>query len=1364
MKDRSANVQNGIRGTENPLILLNKIKKQQEAKLRKYARTKAGQNDAIHIDEGVADLDESSNEEIEEPQILDGGDEDLEEESEVEAQAGANGSILQTESNPMRARKQKDPDEGQVYMNANEIHASLVQLFDKEKDIMGVVYAGSKSADGAPSADIFFIQHLIVPPNRYRKEAKTGGADEISEAADNTSYRNVLGACDEIYQIRREINGHRDENMRRVRDFSDLQNSWLKLQDSVNSLIDKEKNTTKGLAALRIPQGIKQKLEKKEGLFRMNMMGKRVNFAARSVISPDPNIETNEIGVPPVFAKKLTYPEPVTAHSFEELKQAVINGPDKWPGAAAVEYENGQVINLRHKNQEERTAIANLLMAPSSTSMTGVRNKKVHRHLNNGDVVIMNRQPTLHKASMMVHRARVLPGEKTIRMHYANCNSYNADFDGDEMNMHFPQNEVARAEALMVADTDHQYISATAGQPLRGLIQDHLSMGVWITNLDSFFTREEYQELLYSGIRPEHNHTDSDRIKTLDPAFIKPYPRWTGKQIISTILLNIKPHTHAALNLHSKSSVASKAWGPDSQEGDVVFKDGELCTGILDKKQIGQSAGGFVHAVYEAYGHTIAGRLLSILGRLLTKLLSMRAFSCGVEDLILTDAGEQARREALKASKDIGLEVAAKYVSLQDTKPKTTDKELLSRLEAVFRDEGKQEGLDRVTNAQTGDLSSQVTKACLPNGLIKLFPQNQMQSMTTSGAKGSMVNANLISCNLGQQVLEGRRVPIMISGKTLPSFKPYEQDIRAGGYIVDRFLTGVRPQEYFFHTMAGREGLIDTAVKTSRSGYLQRCLIKGMEGLRAEYDTTVRDADGSIIQTIYGEDGLDVTKSSMLTNFKFVAQNFLSLFASLNVRDELDRTSNAEAQEWNKTAIKKVRKTGNVAIMDPAISMFPPASNAGSTSEKYYLDSKEYMDTNPDRLIKSKKQNVFEGTPKGIFENLLHINYLKAIIAPGEAIGVVAAQSIGEPSTQMTLNTFHLAGHSAKNVTLGIPRLREILMTASMSIKTPSMTMYPIPELPKEQIDTFAKGISRISLAEIIDETNVEERLGSGIYSEARIYKINLKFYPADEYLETYGVSKQDVVRTIENKFLPLLQRRIREQLKKRKEEKSLKLASKSDARPEIGQSVARVIDEPAHSSADHEGGDSDDENGGDDDATDAKNKTNRDEGVSYEDPDEEDEAILKDNEREEDAESDEDEGYGGSPHESEDGDSDGERKRPNMKVSAKDRESRIMNKIEDVTSFTFDDKTGSSCGVVFQYAASTAKLLLLSLVNAAAHDALIQSVTAIASCTVMSETAKDPITKQDVKIPVLSTDGANLLAMREYQVSHTLHSSPFRN
>ena len=740
--------------------------------------------------------------------------------------------------------KDEPPDE---YVNAQEIRASISELFHKEREIMELVY-NHRAAKNAKqvSADMFFIRDILVPPNKYRPEAKTGDG-EIAEAQENQLYKNIVTQCELLNQIRKEMSGAVPDSQYRRRDFRDLQNAWVRLQDAVNSMIDSDRNPLQGAAAKQNADGIKQKLEKKEGLFRKNMMGKRVNFAARSVISPDPNIETNEIGVPPVFAKKLTYPEPVTNHNFYELKEAVLNGVEKWPGAAAIENENGQVINLRTKNFEERQALANQLLAPSNTSVTGVRNKKVHRHLNNGDIVLMNRQPTLHKPSIMAHRARVLPGEKTIRIHYANCNTYNADFDGDEMNMHFPQNEIARAEAQQIADTDHQYLAATAVKPIRGLIQDHLSMGVWLTNRDTFFDREDYYQLLYGCLRPEDNQSASERIETVPPAIVKPLPMSTGKQIITTVLKNITPATHPGLTLLGKSQTSGERWGENSEEDVVIVQAGELLCGILDKAQLGPSGGGFIHSVYEAYGHTIAGKLLSILGRLLTKLLNMRAFSCGIADLLLTESAEKNRLEELKRADTVGLEVAAKYVTMEVV-PEAGDKELRSRLQDVLRDDEKQVGLDQVCNTQTAQLSSNITKACLPHGLRKLFPHNQMQLMTTSGAKGSSVNANLISCNLGQQVLEGRRVPVMVSGKTLPSFRPFETNVRAGGYVTDRFLTGVKPQEYYFHAMAGREGLIDTAVKTSRSGYLQRCLIKGMEGLRSEYDNSVRDSDGSMVQ------------------------------------------------------------------------------------------------------------------------------------------------------------------------------------------------------------------------------------------------------------------------------------------------------------------------------------------------------------------------------------------------------------------------------------------------------------------------------------------------------------------------------------
>lgn len=326
--------------------------------------------------------------------------------------------------------------------------------------------------------------------------------------------------------------------------------------------------------------------------------------------------------------------------------------------------------------------------------------------------------------------------------------------------MHFPQNEIARAEAATIADTDHQYLSATAGKPLRGLIQDHISMGVWLTNRDTFFTREDYHQLLYASLRPEDGHTTSGLLLTVDPAIWKPRPLWTGKQIITTILKNVKPAEYPGLTLSSRSQTARKFWATNSEEQDVIIQDGEFLCGILDKAQIGPSGGGLINGIYETYGHTIAGRVLSIVGRLLTKLLHMRAFSCGVEDLVLTKEGDEARLENLKAAEKVGFEVAAKYVTLDPEKVKRSSTELKRRLENVIRDDSKQRILDALTNSDTAKISTSVTQACLPERLIKLFPKNQMQAMTGSGAKGSMVNANQISCNLGQQVLEGRRVPV----------------------------------------------------------------------------------------------------------------------------------------------------------------------------------------------------------------------------------------------------------------------------------------------------------------------------------------------------------------------------------------------------------------------------------------------------------------------------------------------------------------------------------------------------------------------------------------------------------------------------
>ncbi|KAK2737010.1 hypothetical protein FQN55_001342 [Onygenales sp. PD_40] len=1267
------------------------------------------------------------------------------------------GNAVLSQVEEKQSRGKTGEQEGtQKYMPSPEVYAALRLLFEKEQEVLDLVYDSRPKSRKTPSVspDMFFIKNLLVPPNKYRPVA-ANGSNDIMEAQQNSSFTRILKLCDQINQISRERQGNSTEGNTRIRDYKDLLQAIVQLQDAVNSLIDRDRNPNQGAAGMQNEDGIKQRLEKKDGLFRKNMMGKRVNFAARSVISPDPNIETNEIGVPLVFAKKLTYPEPVTNHNYWELKQAVINGPDIYPGAAAVENEVGQVVSLKFKSVDERIAIANLLLSPSNFKMKRSRNKKVYRHLTTGDVVLMNRQPTLHKPSIMGHRARVLTGERTLRMHYANCNTYNADFDGDEMNLHFPQNELARAEAMQLADTDHQYLSATAGKPLRGLIQDHISMGTWFTCRDSFFDKEDYYQLLYSCLRPENSHTVTEKIELMEPTILRPQQLWTGKRVISTILKNIIPKNLSGLNLKSKSSTRGDRWGEGSEEGQVIIDDGELLCGILDKAQLGPSAGGLIHSVHEVYGHVVAGKLIGIIGRLMTKFLHMRAFTCGMDDLRLTKKGDEDRRKKLDEAKRVGRQIALKYVTLDQNPVEDEESELNRRLEDALRDDQKQAGLDTVFNSQTSEISSGITAACLPVGLEKPFPWNQMQAMTTSGAKGSVVNANLISCNLGQQVLEGRRVPVMISGKTLPSFRPFETDLMAGGYVSGRFLTGIKPQEYYFHAMAGREGLIDTAVKTSRSGYLQRCLIKGMEGLKAEYDNSVREtSDGSMIQFLYGEDGLEITKQKHLQDFGFLSQNFWSILAELNGSGELDKLRNDEAAEFNQEAIKQFKKTGKLDSSDPALSLYPPGSCFGSTSESFARALKKYQKENPDKQLKDKGK-AEKGIPKKHFGRVMNLKYMRSVVEPGESVGIVAGQSIGEPSTQMTLNTFHLAGHSTKNVTLGIPRLREIVMTASNSILTPTMTGILNKQLTEKDGQVFAKAISKLTLAEVIDTLRVHERISSRSgRGKAKVYELEIDFFPPEEYTEEYAIEIADILKTLQDKFVPRLVKLTRAELKKRTDEKSL--SAFSAAQPDIGASSG-VVEEPRRFGREPREGDEandDDDEEDQDDAKRARGTQNRSNQVSYEAPDEGEQDIIRDQDESDLDSDDEDESDRPTrPNQDvdmEDADSEENSDAEKEKI-ARDSEEKVIGKHAEITQFKFNLKQGKSCTIQLQYDISTPKLLLLPLVEDAARTSVIQFVKGLGTCTYVEADKNEPAH--------IVTDGVNLLAMREYQDYVNPHS-----
>ena len=1223
------------------------------------------------------------------------------------------------------------PRTGSTYILSTEVRNILNAVFRTEQQVLQYVFhARPNLSKKYVTADSFFMDVLVVPPTRFRLPSKLG--DEVHENTQNQLLSKVLTTSLLIRDLNDEMSKLQKDKVsledRRII-FSRLMNAFVTIQNDVNAFIDSSKAQSNN-AKVPIP-GVKQALEKKEGLFRKHMMGKRVNYAARSVISPDPNIETNEIGLPPVFATKLTYPEPVTSYNVAELRQAVINGPDKWPGAIQVQNEDGSLLSLVGMSLEQRKAVANQLLTPSSHGgITDILNKKVYRHIKNRDIVIMNRQPTLHKASMMGHKVRVLPGEKTLRLHYANTGAYNADFDGDEMNLHFPQNENARAEAFNLANTDSQYLTPTSGSPVRGLIQDHISAGVWLTNKDSFFTREQYQQYIYSCIRPEDGHSTRPKLLTVPPAIMKPVPLWTGKQIITTVLLNITPADMPGINLTSTNKIKNEYWGKNSNENQVIFKNGELLCGILDKSQYGASKYGIVHSIHEIYGPDVAAKTLSVLGRLFTNYITRTAFTCGMDDLLLTAEGNKWRSDILKSSVDIGREAAAEVTNLDKNTP-ADDPELLKRLEEILRDNNKSGILDAVTSSKVNAITSKVVSTCVPAGTMKKFPYNSMQAMALSGAKGSNVNVSQIMCLLGQQALEGRRVPVMVSGKTLPSFKPFETDAMAGGYIKGRFYSGIKPQEYYFHCMAGREGLIDTAVKTSRSGYLQRCLTKQLEGVHVSYDNTVRDADGTLIQFLYGGDAIDVTKESHMTKFDFCLENYDALLKKYNPSALIEHLDVETALKYSKKSLKYRRKHSKephyqqVSKYDPVLSKYNPAKYLGSVSEKFQDKLENFLENNS-KLFKSL-DNINEKK----FRALMQLKYMRSLINPGEAVGIIASQSIGEPSTQMTLNTFHFAGHGAANVTLGIPRMREIIMTASAAIKTPQMTLPILDDISDEQADLFSKSISRVLLSEVIDKVTVTETsVSSTSQVAARAYDINMKFFDAEEYLEEYDVSKEELQEAISKSFLTLLEAAIVKEIRKQKKLGGPDIATAVPSLDKISDMSSKKMDED-----------------GDEEEYHKKTK----EAVSYEEPDEDEIETMRQAEKssdEEDFDSDKDSSDDESKNEvDEDGDIDMnedmkkhiEEANRNMTKLQRDRQSAIISCHRFVTKYNFDDAEGKWCDFKIELAADTEKLLMVNIVEDICKKSIIREVPHIDRCVhPQAENGKR----------VLITEGVNFQAM----------------
>ena len=345
--------------------------------------------------------------------------------------------------------------------------------------------------------------------------------------------------------------------------------------------------------------------------------------------------------------------------------------------------------------------------------------------------------------------------------------------------------------------------------------------------------------------------------------------------------------------------------------------------------------------------------------------------------------------------------------------------------------------------------------------------------------------------------------------------------------------------------MAGREGLVDTAVKTARSGYLQRCLIKQLESLVVSYDSTVRDNDGSILQFLYGEDGIDTTKMLYLNKFEFTKQNYAAMlknYYSDNIMSSIDTELVPKIRKEQKKDKKKGIKS--IEENDPILSKFNPSRYLGAISERMNDDLKKFC-KNHKKLRESN--DILNLKPKNIkpstLERLCHFKYLFSLAHPGENVGTIAGQSIGEPSTQMTLNTFHLAGHGGTNVTLGIPRLREILMTCSENLKTPLMIL-PLrkdKEFTESEINAFANKFQKLKLSEVTNNVKINRNFilkgKSAVFS---VYNLSFEFEDMFKINDTFSVTAADLKKVFTVQFIPLLMKNITRQSKRGVEDTSI--------------------------------------------------------------------------------------------------------------------------------------------------------------------------------------------------------------------------------
>lgn len=504
-------------------------------------------------------------------------------------------------------------------------------------------------------------------------------------------------------------------------------------------------------------KSVSDRLKKKEGRIRGNLNGKRVDQSARSVITPDPYISLDELGVPVKIAMNLTFPETVNAYNMEEMRRLVSTGPNEWPGAKDIRKKaDGKTYTLKYGDREK--------MAEELTE-----GDIVDRHLRDGDYVLFNRQPSLHKMSMMCHRVRVMP-YSTFRLNPCACSSYNADFDGDEMNTFVATSIQSMSELKDLANVPYLVISPKDGKPIIEVIQDTMvgsfRISKDITTIhDKTFANLQMVNSYFNGILPlpSKEHT------------------YTGRQATSAIM---PPGLHIQLKNRLKET--------------VLIKNGEHVSGIIDKNIFHAMSSGIIPVVFHDYSPFEVRRFLDNLQRLICRWLLTAGFSVGISDLVVDNTTKANLKEIIAQMK------TKAYEEIQKVRNEQLENNSILNNNDYF-----EQNMINILNGATSNIEK--------NGLDAIHHMvNRMMNMVRSGSKGKDTNvAQMIAC-VGQQNVAGKRVSYGFTDRTLPHYNKYDDGPEARGFVENSFISGLSPQEMFFHAMGGREGLIDKLLVNNR--------------------------------------------------------------------------------------------------------------------------------------------------------------------------------------------------------------------------------------------------------------------------------------------------------------------------------------------------------------------------------------------------------------------------------------------------------------------------------------------------------------------------------------------------------------------